>query len=115
VTGQARAKPRGSICAKPRLVDLASTAVARYPADDAPLLLEALCRAEIVPTVRMPTEVVAMNSYVEFCDERIGAVRHVRLVYPYQANISQGQLSVLSLIGTALIGLTGGESIACQI
>jgi transcription elongation GreA/GreB family factor len=39
----------------------------------------------------------------------------VRLVYPYQANISQGQLSVLSLIGTALIGLTGGESIACQI
>jgi regulator of nucleoside diphosphate kinase len=88
-----------------RLADLARTTLARFPADDAQLLLEELHRADIVPTDEIPPDVVKMNSHVEFRDDRTGTVRRVQLVYPYQANIKEGRISVLSLVGAALIGL----------
>jgi len=36
----------------------------------------------------------------------------VQLVYPAEANISEGRVSVLTLIGAALIGLRVGQSIS---
>jgi regulator of nucleoside diphosphate kinase len=94
-----------------RLSDLVTETLARYPADDAQSLLEELHRADIVPAGRVPSNVVMMNSHVEFWDGRTGTVRRVQLVYPYQANIKQGRISVLSLVGAALIGLAAGQSI----
>ena len=95
-----------------RLADLARATLARFPADDAQLLLEELHRADIVPTGEIPSGVVKMNSYVEFRDDRTGTVRRVQLVYPYQANIKEGRISVLSLVGAALIGLAEHQPIA---
>lgn len=94
-----------------RLITLAQATVERYPADDVLMLLDELQRADIVPPDWMPEEVVAMNSYVEFTDDRTGATRRVQLVFPYQADISKGRISVLSLVGAALIGLAEGQSI----
>src|SRR4051794_9962713 len=92
-----------------RLRDLARATLARHPiADavkDAQFLLEELDRADIVPPDWVPTGVVGMNSYVEFRDDPAGTVRRLQLVYPYQANLEAGRLSVLSLVGAALIGL----------
>ena len=52
-----------------------------------------------------------MNSEVEFRDETTGKVQEVMLVYPDDADISQRKVSVLTPIGTALIGLRTGHSI----
>lgn len=94
-----------------RLTHLAKATLARYPADDAQLLLKELDRADIVPAGWIPLGVVMMNSYVEFHDHPAGTVRRLQLVYPYQTNFKEGRLSVLSLVGAALIGLAEGQSI----
>jgi regulator of nucleoside diphosphate kinase len=101
-----------------RLRDLARATLARHPiadaAKDAQFLLEELDRADIVPPDWIPAGVVGMNSYVEFRDDPAGTVRRLQLVYPYQANLEAGRLSVLSLVGAALIGLTEGKSITWE-
>lgn len=95
-----------------RLSDLVKVTLARYPADDAQLLLEELHRADIVPTGWVPSDVVMMGSHVEFRNDQTGTVRRVQLVYPYQADIKKGRISILSLVGAALIGLAVGQSIS---
>lgn len=97
-----------------RLCRLAEASLIRYPSDDALLLLDELLRADTLPADWMPPRVVAMNSYVEYRDERNKTVRRVQLVYPHQANVSRGRVSVVSLIGAALIGLGEGQSISCR-
>lgn len=95
-----------------RLASLAKATLARYPADDAQLLLDELHRADVVPPHSIPERVVCMNSFVEFRDETMGNTRVLQLVFPYQADIVHGRLSVLSQIGAALIGLAEGQSIS---
>jgi regulator of nucleoside diphosphate kinase len=97
-----------------RLANLTRTILARFPADDAQMLLGELNRADIVPANWIPPGVVTMGSHVEFRDDRTGAVRRVQLVYPYQANIKEGRISVLSLVGAGLVGLAEGQSITLQ-
>jgi regulator of nucleoside diphosphate kinase len=69
-----------------------------------------LDRASIVPSEHVPVDVVTMNSRVVFEDET-GARREVLLVYPPAAGGSRDRVSVLSPVGTALLGLVVGESI----
>jgi len=99
-----------------RLRDLARATLARHPVQnavqDAQFLLEELDRADIAPPDWIPTGIVMMNSHVEFRDDPAGTVRRLQLVYPYQANLKAGRLSVLSLVGAALIGLAERQSIA---
>jgi len=76
-------------------------------ADD---LLVEIERARVVPEGEMPAEVVRMNSTVAYRPDN-GAERAVTLVYPADANISEGKISVMTPIGTALIGLAEGQSI----
>jgi regulator of nucleoside diphosphate kinase len=55
-----------------------------------------------------------MGSVVEFRDETTGKVQAVTLVYPGNADISQGRISVLTPIGAALIGLSAEDSITWE-
>jgi regulator of nucleoside diphosphate kinase len=56
----------------------------------------------------MPADIVRMNSRVEF--EIDGANRRrVEVVFPQDADIDAGKISVLTPIGTALIGLSPGQ------
>jgi regulator of nucleoside diphosphate kinase len=72
-------------------------------------LLYELERAEVVPDLSVPRDVVRMGSRVVF---RTGdEVREVSLVYPADADIAEGRISVLTPVGTALIGLRAGQSI----
>lgn len=75
-------------------------------------LLGELERARVSPDRRVAGDVVGMNSTVDFVDEARGETRTVELVYPAQANIEAGRISVLTPIGAALIGLREGQSIA---
>lgn len=97
-----------------RLASLAKATLARYPADDAQLLLDELHRGDVLPPHSIPERVVGMNSFVEFRDETTGNTRVLQLVFPYQADIRRGRLSVLSQIGAALIGLAQGQSITWE-
>jgi regulator of nucleoside diphosphate kinase len=74
-------------------------------------LAEELDRADIVPLEHVPDDVVTMHARVRYLDETAGDTREVMLVYPDEADASQGRISVLSPVGAALLGLAAGQSI----
>jgi len=78
---------------------------------DMPGLSEELKRAEVVAWDALPHDVVTMNSCVLFDDETTGERRTITIVYPQDANAAQGRISVWAPVGTALLGLSAGQSI----
>ncbi len=95
-----------------RLSLLAQAAAARMP-ELASVLTDELERAHVLADGR-PERTVCMGSTVEFRDEASGKVQTVTLVYPGDADISHGRISVLTPVGTALIGLSIGDSITFE-
>lgn len=92
-----------------RLTNLANAALETVP-DTAEELLSELDRAKVVADESVPGDVVRMGSLVEF---RAGRDRkRVTLVFPPEADIAAGKVSVLTPVGAALIGLSRGESIS---
>ena len=91
------------------------SALARAAMNKMPELAEGLSeeleRADIVENGEQPQQVVCMGCEVKFRDCTTGKIQKVTLVYPAQADISQGKISVLTPVGTALIGLRAGHSI----
>jgi regulator of nucleoside diphosphate kinase len=79
-------------------------------AEDADGLLYELERAQVVPDSAVPDDVVRMGSFVRF-RTNAGGERQVELVYPADADIEAGKVSVLTPVGTALLGLRAGQSI----
>jgi len=74
-------------------------------------LLDELTRAEVVPDDQVPNDTVRMESLVE-CEDENGGERHLlTLVYPQDADVSAGRVSVLAPVGSALLGLSVGQSI----
>lgn len=110
-----RLKPRITILAADheRLSTLARAATHTVP-DVAAVLSEELDRARVVADTKRAHPFVRMGQEVEFRDDTAGTVRKVTLVYPEQADIGQGRISVLTPIGAALIGVGVGESISWE-
>ena len=106
------AKPRITLTAADyeKLSTLAQAAVHTMP-DVAQELTEELDRAHILPGGKQRADAVHMGCEVDFRDDTTGRVQTVTLVYPHEADISQGKISVLTPVGTALIGLPLGQSI----
>lgn len=75
------------------------------------LLLDEIARAETVKADRLSADIVTMNSIVEFQDDTSGSSRTVQLVYPGDADISAGRISILTPVGAGLIGLGEGHVI----
>jgi regulator of nucleoside diphosphate kinase len=96
-----------------RLSALATAASLTGKAGAAKTLLAEMERASVVRDADVPPDVVRMQSVVEF--EIDGANRRlVRIVYPGEADIDSGRISILTPIGTALIGLSPGQKIPLQ-
>lgn len=92
-----------------RLDQLASAAEYKLP-EVASYLGQELERARVVPTREVAADVVTMGARVVFVDDQ--DERHdVTLVYPEEADMENGRLSVLTPVGAALIGLKVGQSI----
>jgi regulator of nucleoside diphosphate kinase len=70
-----------------------------------------LIRAVVVPKEQIPKDVVTMNSQLIFENETTGERREIKLVYPREADIDAGKISILVPVGTALLGLRVGQSI----
>lgn len=92
-----------------RLVRLVNASMDRFP-ETADYLAREIERARIV-TPQRSGSFVTMGSTVEFRDDVTGHARRVILVYPDQADVSAGKISVLTPIGAALIGLSKDQSI----
>lgn len=93
------------------LTNLALAAEHRVPVV-AGLLLQELGRATLHSARSLPARVVSMNCLVEFLDATSGACRTVQLVYPGEADIAANRISILTPVGTGLIGLREGQSIS---
>jgi regulator of nucleoside diphosphate kinase len=73
-------------------------------------LEDELARADTVPDDELPPGIVCMHSRVTFEDIDTGGDTTVTLVYPQEANVTDMKISVLTPVGSALIGLAiGGE------
>jgi regulator of nucleoside diphosphate kinase len=81
-----------------------------HSSDAADDLLYEMERANVLPASAVPAEVVRMGSTLTYRSDN--HERTVTLVYPADADISEGRISVLTPVGTALIGLRKGQSIA---
>src|SRR5690606_27071032 len=92
-----------------RLSGLAETIATRNPELSETLYAE-LDRARVVGDNSIPPETVRMGSTVTFTSDNSEA-KTVTLVFPGDADIAEGKVSILTPIGAALIGLSEGQSI----
>ncbi len=94
-----------------RLADLVRRALDQNAQHTA--YLEALAgelrRAQVVPRAEVPPDVVTMYSTVRLRDLETGEEETYTLVYPDEADIGTGKLSVLAPVGTALLGYRTGD------
>ena len=79
--------------------------------EDLESLEEELDNAEIVSSKDIPADVVTMNSKVVFRDLDTSETMTYVLVFPRDANIDAGAISVLAPIGTAILGYAKGDII----
>ena len=84
-----------------------------HTSDAADDLLYEIERARVVPEKKLAASVVRMGSTVTYRPDN-GPARTVKLVYPADADIAEGKVSVLTPVGTALIGLDIGQSITWE-
>lgn len=74
-------------------------------------LASELERAIVVPSERVPSNVVTMHSWVAYVDETTGERREVKLTYPDESDAMVSKVSVLAPVGCALLGLSAGQAI----
>lgn len=86
-----------------------------YPGKRFGQLEQELLRAHVLAREEIPPDIVTMNSRVVFEDEGSGEHREVTVVYPGSADIDTGKISVLTPVGTALLGLRVGQSIDWEL
>lgn len=68
-------------------------------------------RAQIVDPKDVPAEVITMRSKVRLKDLVSGEANTYSLVFPTEADFSEGKISVLAPIGTAILGYKQGDTI----
>lgn len=68
-----------------------------------------LAVARIVEPEKIGSEVVTMNSKVRLVDLDVNQDEIYTLVYPDQADIAKSKLSILTPIGTAILGYRVGD------
>lgn len=71
--------------------------------------------AKIVNPDDVPPNVVTMNSTVQLRQLRAKEIETYTLVYPGNADIAKGKLSVLAPIGTAILGNRVGDRVEWQV
>ncbi|MBB3048276.1 regulator of nucleoside diphosphate kinase [Litorivivens lipolytica] len=70
-----------------------------------------LAKADICPDDSLPETVVALYDTVVFRDLKTDARRTVTIVMPWESSVARMHISILSPVGTALIGEPLGATI----
>jgi len=68
-----------------------------------------LDRAKLMDSRKIPANVVTMNTRLRYLDLEDNSDTDVTLVFPEDADIHQGKMSVFSPVGTALLGYAEGD------
>ena len=76
----------------------------RVPVNILDALEGELARARIVEPSEVPPDVIGMNSTVWFRDLDADDMENYTLVFPHEADVAHGRISVFAPIGTALLG-----------
>jgi len=79
------------------------------------LLEQTLESAEITSSERIPRDVIRMNSRIRVLDFDTRKVELYTLVFPENANLSTGSMSVLAPVGIALLGHRQGDVIETKV
>jgi regulator of nucleoside diphosphate kinase len=66
-------------------------------------------RAQVVPSDRVPPDVITLNSTAQLLDLETGEIMNFTLVVPKDAQIDDGKISVLAPLGTAMLGYRVGD------
>lgn len=74
-----------------------------------------LDRARIVEPQAVPGNIITMNSTVRLVDLETGEDLVLTLVYPDQSNISEGKISVIAPVGTAILGCKKGDTVEWEV
>ncbi|HKP82112.1 MAG TPA: nucleoside diphosphate kinase regulator [Pyrinomonadaceae bacterium] len=74
-------------------------------------LQEELDKADVVDPEDVPSDVITMRSKVRLKDLITGEEMVYSLVFPTEANLDEGKISVLAPIGTAMLGYSRGDVI----
>lgn len=78
-------------------------------------LAEELGKGKVVAANRVPPDVVTLNSRIMMRDLDKNTQMEVTLVLPANADFAAGRLSVISPIGTAVLGYAVGDEIKWQV
>jgi regulator of nucleoside diphosphate kinase len=78
-------------------------------------LLAELKKAKLVSKDEFPANVVRLNSTVRIKPEDKDYVMELMIVTPDKADIKERKISIMSPIGTALIGFRQGENVKWQV
>jgi regulator of nucleoside diphosphate kinase len=91
---------------KERLEDLLAEVSVSDPRKHGDLmaLREELERAVIVDPKAVPNDVITMNSRADLLDLESGETPTFTLVFPADANVEEGKISVLAPIGAGMLG-----------
>jgi regulator of nucleoside diphosphate kinase len=94
-----------------RLEELIALAEQRGDQDrkDLHALAGELARAKVVPSNQVPRDVVTMNSKVVLRDTDSGEAMTYRLVFPKDADVDSGAISVMAPVGMAILGYAVGD------
>jgi regulator of nucleoside diphosphate kinase len=82
---------------------------------DAEELEMELRKAKLVQDHELPQDVVRLNSTVVIKEEKDNRVMELTLVTPEKANIKQKRISIMSPVGTALIGFRKGQQVKWKV
>jgi regulator of nucleoside diphosphate kinase len=74
-----------------------------------------LDRAQVLPAGEIPEDVVTLHAPVRVTDLDHGHQRVLTLVFPGEADSTQGKISVLAPIGTALLGYRVGDIVEWRV
>lgn len=77
-------------------------------------LSDELEQGKVVQPRRVPKGVVTMHSTVRVRDLEDDETEQYTLVYPQEADIDEGKLSVLAPLGTALLGAKVGQVVSFE-
>jgi regulator of nucleoside diphosphate kinase len=72
-------------------------------------LAEEMEKASVVNPNQIPADVITLNSTARLVDQETNEEMVYTLVFPEDADISQGKISVLAPIGTAMLGYKTGD------
>jgi regulator of nucleoside diphosphate kinase len=92
-------------------LDLLPGLIVAYRTPVREALARELRRARIVSARQLPPDTVTMHSTVRYQCGATETTRTATLVYPGEEERAEGKISVLSPVGSALIGLSAGQSI----